>query len=282
MHFGERYVILRQIGRGSTASVFLVRDKHLGKNWVTKHFDSLRLQEPCFSWAVEQEIDILKDVRHPQMPGAIDLYREPNGIDLVMDYIEGMTMQAYVQKYGCVSETLVYSWMAELWQLLRFLHRQDSPILYCDLKPENILIQKDGRLALVDFGSARTVGALQEDVFSLTGTRGYTAPELFFQKSFEWTKKMDEIQQLQELTKCLQPSVDVYSMGAVGFFLLTGMHPDYETAFLEAVLDANDICSRDGKCLLLSCLAEQKKRISEEELFLYIKKEIKARRGTLV
>ena len=212
MQFRERYDIVNQLGRGTTASVFFARDKHLNKHWAVKVFDTSRFQEK--DWlCMENEILILQKVQSLQMPRIVDLYRENTRTCLVMDFMEGIRLDHYVESYGPVGEVLTIPWMIELCDILLHLHQMEPTIVYCDLKPENIILQKNGHLALVDLGSARQLCRKKEPGLPLTGTPGYTAPELFGDGG-----KLDDSGQL------LDVCADVYSIGAVGRFLLTGMH----------------------------------------------------------
>lgn len=260
MQFGERYDILRQIGRGTTASVFLVRDKHLKKNWAAKVFEPVSKGDAQANWLIRNEIDILKTLRHPCMPRAIDLYKETDRTYLIMDYIPGVTLKAFVQKYGPMSELVVLSWMLELCMLIKLLHVNEPRIIYCDLKPENIIVQNDGSLALVDFGSARMPELFEPGECFLTGTDMYTAPELFG----DWER--DD----------LRPRADVYSIGAVGFFAASGMDP----AKREQILWGN---TKSFRQLILKCMEEKTERLSDcdilSEKILKIKKEKRESHG---
>lgn len=254
MQFGERYDILRQIGRGTTASVFLVRDKHLDKKWVAKVFAPVSQGDIRNNWLIQNEIDILKSLKHQCMPRAVDLYREAGGTYLIMDYIEGVTLKTFVQKYGAMSEPVVLSWMMDLCQLLNVLHTMEPRIIYCDLKPENIIIQNDGNLALIDFGSARIPSMCEKSQCYLTGTEMYTAPELFEHGGKE----------------ALLPKADVYSIGAVGFYAASGMDP----ANREQVLWGN---TKSFRQLILKCMEKKTERLSNcdilSEKILKLKKE---------
>lgn len=212
MQFRERYDIINQLGRGTTASVFFVRDKHLNKHWAAKIFDTGRFQEK--DWiCMENEIQILKKIQSLQMPRIVDLYRENTRTCVVMDFMEGFRLDWYIDTYGPVGEELAIQWMAELCEILRKLHQMEPTIVYCDLKPENIILQKNGHLALIDLGSARALPGNPKTMVPLTGTRGYTAPELFSEDG-----KMTDSQDV------LSVQADIYSIGSVGRFLLTGMH----------------------------------------------------------
>lgn len=248
MQFRERYDIVKLLGRGTYASVFLVRDRHLNKQWAAKIFDTSKLEE-IHRKLIENEIEILLKLHSLQMPRVIDLYRENHQICIVMDYMMGDSLKQHVQQFGPIKEQRALLWMEEMCELLEQLHTMEPSVIYCDLKPENIILTKNRQLALVDFGSARRLG----DQLSLTGSRGYTAPELY-------------------AVATLSLSADVYSIGAVGAFLVTGLHPerfhqlkgDFSKPFVQ-VIDR--------------CLSPCQNRIKNCE---QLKKEIRIGRGKCI
>ena len=254
MQLRERYDILRQIGRGTTASVFLVRDKHLDKRWVVKAFDVGLLQSKENCWMIQNEINILKQLNDLHMPRAIDLCREPGRVYLVMDYMEGMTLKNHIEQYGPVSEEVALGWMAELCKMILQLHQMEPMLLFCDLKPENVILKKDGRLALIDFGSARFVTDCEKDGFCMTGTKGYTAPELFVE-SGQWKS-------------FLTPDVDVYSVGAMGLYMSTAMHPINGAVILGEKFREESLLSKPFRKLIMDCMEEKARRIKFPQVLL--------------
>lgn len=251
MQFRERYDIVRQIGRGTTASVFLVYDKHLDQKWAAKVFDTaLHIRENS-AWMIRNEIQILKKIRDTAIPRVVDLYRENGFVYLIMDHMEGITVKNFVEQYGPVSEEVALAWMGELSGVLERLHRMHPPLYYCDLKPENIILKKDGRLSLVDFGSARFRPENEEPEFCLTGTKGYTAPELFFHQG-RWES-------------LLRADVDVYSLGATGFYLTTGMDPGNAPLLLDIKEREEGVLSKGFRRILSRCMGEKAGRYQSME-----------------
>lgn len=261
MQFRERYDILKQIGRGTTASVFLVRDKHIDKCMVAKVFDSASAQQFDTGLALQNEMSILKSLNHSHMPRLVDFYQEPSGTFLVMDYIEGATLKYFIEHYGPISEASALTWMLELSQLIGYLHYMSPPVLYCDLKPENIILKPDGQLALVDFGSARSLPSDCQEPICMSGTRGYTAPELF-----------DTEAELEEL---MHPRADVYSIGAVGLYMTTGMHPVNGPLILGEKIREDGVLTRSFRQLIRQCMEDKIRRIPSVDVLL---EEIKKRR----
>ena len=232
-------------------------------------FDYSWIRQEKNSWLLQNEISILKLIRTQQMPGIVDLYQEPGGVHVVMDYMEGPSLEAYIQKHGPVSEQLALAWMEELCQLIGYLHNLPQPVIYCDLKPENLVVQKNGHLALVDFGSARVAAKGQLESIFYTGTKGYSAPELFETENLS----------AEQLT----PDLDVYSIGAVGAYMVTGFGTDIAGKILIGDRKEEGLVSKAFQHLLLHAMAKKQQRIKDCHCFLRkilkIKKENRTEHG---
>lgn len=251
MQFRDRYDIVNLLGRGTTASVYFVRDKHLNVHWAAKVFDTSGFE--MTDWlCMEHEIELLKRIRSLYLPRIVDLYREEHRTYVVMDYMEGVPLDRYIQRYGAVGEVLTVQWMSELCDMIDQLHQMQPTIVYCDLKPENILVQKDGHLGLVDLGSARSLQTTPNANLPFTGTPGFCAPELFLTEENPYN--------LQDTTwhpaTCSPLSIvaDIYSIGAVGIFLLGGIS-QVSLELLEGRI------SRSLFGILQKCLAPVSSRI---------------------
>ncbi|MDE6203722.1 MAG: serine/threonine protein kinase, partial [Lachnospiraceae bacterium] len=141
----HKYEVLRLLGQGGTGKVYLVRDMHLNRLAAVKESRDSFLQS---------ETAILKKLDHPGLPGIYDCFKQGDSTFLVMEYIEGMTLRQYLDKHGKVTERQAVRWMMELCGILGYLHGRSPKVIYWDLKPENIMIRQDGRLKLIDLGTA--------------------------------------------------------------------------------------------------------------------------------
>jgi len=108
--------------------------------------------------SLTQEKSMLERLDHSGIVKVYDLFEEDGFCYLVMEYIEGMTLDRKVPIGSDIflSESVVRDWAFQLMDIFEFLHRQKPPIIYRDLKPKNIMIDKAGKIKLIDFGIART------------------------------------------------------------------------------------------------------------------------------
>lgn len=207
MKFNEKYEILKPLGKGGTASVFLARDKKLRKYWAVKIVEKRGNCSERFLERIRREISILRQLDGAGMLRIADMDEDSHRICMVTDFVRGRTLKEYVYHQGCIGEKEAAAWLDEICSILQQLHNMNDPVIYCDLKPENIMLRDDGRLILIDFGSAWQLNGRVLADRERTGTYGYAAPELF----------SDHFPP--------QPSTDIYGVGALAVFLITGVHP---------------------------------------------------------
>ena len=187
----NKYEVIRKLGSGTTSEVFLVRDYTDGNAYAMKAGMDKEL--------LRQESDLLKRLKHSALPAWRD-YFEMTGGYLVMEYIEGITLQSWMEKHGKVSEAVAQNLISEILHILQFFHSQSPPIVYRDMKPANIMVDKNGGIRMIDLG-----GAVQSRF--KVGTYGYAAPEQFW----------------EGITP--GPACDIYAVGKLLAFLLTGKDP---------------------------------------------------------
>ena len=204
-----KYEIIELAGRGGMSKVYRAIDVNLKKNWAIKEIskkvegeaDRVRIQ------AAIAEANMMKKLDHPSIPRVVDIIEEADVIYVVMDYIEGETLEALLDKKGVMPVNKVVEWAKALCEVLAYLHRQKPPIIYRDMKPGNVIITSNGNVKLIDFGIAREykIGDVTDTV--CLGTRGYAAPE-----------QATGISQTDQRT-------DIYNLGVTLCRLLTGNPP---------------------------------------------------------
>ena len=171
----NKYEVLKPIAEGGMGSVWLVKDLHLNKLAAVKiNHSQMNYNNPS---GVLQEREVLKQLSHPMLPHIIDFFQEGGSECLVMEYVEGITLEQYLRQFGAVKPWQAVAWGVELAEVLYYLHSQNPPIIYKDLKPANIMIKQDGKLKLIDFGTAATPEFGQKREMFITGTPEYSAPE---------------------------------------------------------------------------------------------------------
>lgn len=204
-----KYEILKQIGKGGMSKVYLAMDKRLNKQWAVKEIQK-KEQDANNDLVVQgliAEANLMKKLDHPSLPRIVDIIETKHTIYIVMDYIEGETLNTILKEYGVQSQELVLDWAKQLCGVLHYLHTRTPAIIYRDMKPGNVMLSPDGNIRLIDFGIAREYKQQQlQDTISL-GTKGYAAPEQFNGKG-----------QTDART-------DIYCLGVTLYHLITGKNP---------------------------------------------------------
>jgi serine/threonine protein kinase len=208
----QRYFVLEVVGQGGSATVYKVKDCTERDTFAAlKQVNLARLsaQESIEATdAYNREITLLSRLRHPNLPRIRDHFADRDHWYLVMDFIEGETLEIILQKspHGSLPYKRVLDLGITLSNVLAYLHSQHPPIIFRDLKPGNIILTPTGRLFLIDFGIARRyqTGQLKDTI--AFGSPGYAAPEQYGKS--QTTERSD-----------------IYALGATLQTLLTGQEP---------------------------------------------------------
>ena len=198
-----RYRLLKKLGSGGTAEVFLAQHLSLGNMWAIKVLPITddTLQEHL------NEAGILKRLNHPMLPRIADIISTTSHVFIVMDYLLGSNLLERLEISDRIPESDVRIWMMQICDVLIYLHgQQPEPVIYRDLKPSNLISDGHGHLKLIDFGTARTYRAGREGDTEYIGTQGYASPEQYGLKQSDGR-------------------TDIYNLGMTMFHLLTGIHP---------------------------------------------------------
>lgn len=169
------YEVLGKLGSGGGGNVYLARHIRLDKKVVLKA-DKRKITTP--PELLRREVDVLKNLRHPNIPQVYDFFVENDTVYTVMDYIQGESLDKALKRGERFSQAQVVQWGAQLLQALVYLH---SPIhgeppkgfLHSDIKPANIMLMPDGNICLIDFNIALALG--EENVIGCSA--GYSSPE---------------------------------------------------------------------------------------------------------
>lgn len=204
-----KYEVLREIGRGGMSVVYLAMDRRLNKQWAIKEFrkDKDDANKQVALKALLDEANLMKKFDHPTLPRIVDIIELPETVYVVMDYIEGESLNKVLDAYGAQPQEAVIEWAKQLSEVLYYLHTQNPPVIYRDMKPANIMLKPDGTVRLIDFGIAREYKEGKEGDTEAIGTRGYAAPEQFGGRG-----------QTDART-------DIYSLGVTLYHLVTGKNP---------------------------------------------------------
>lgn len=144
--------------------------------------ESVILEGQAGAGAILAEAELLSTLRHSLLPQIADFFpSDPDGYSyLVMEYIEGITLQQYMaeQPYAMPGGRMV-SYARQLLEVLEYLHSHQPPIIYRDLKPSNIMLTGEHELKVIDFGIARRLRSGSVADTEKLGTAGFAAPEQY-------------------------------------------------------------------------------------------------------
>lgn len=202
-----KYEVLREIGRGGMSVVYLAMDTHLNKQWAIKEIrkkGSGKNDEIVVN-SLLAEANMMKRLDHPSLPRIVDIIDNGVTIYVVMDYIEGESLDKILNEYGAQSEEMVIGWAKQLCDALGYLHSQKPPIIYRDMKPANVMLKPEGNIKIIDFGIAREYKEQNLADTTVLGTKGYAPPE-------QYSGQTDA-------------RSDIFALGMTMHHLLTGIDP---------------------------------------------------------
>ena len=200
-------MILKVIGRGGTGAVYQARDmKHQGALCAIKEMSLSMVPPEEQAQAIKNfkvEAKMLSVLGHPCLPAFTHFFAENERYFLVMEYIDGATLEDLLERNrGPFSEQRALSWAEQLCDVLEYLHSQNPPIIFGDMKPGHVMLTRQGHVKLIDFGIARFFRPAHETDTQLLGTPGYAPPEQYS------TTQTDE-------------RSDIYALGMTLYHLLT-------------------------------------------------------------
>lgn len=203
-----KYKILNEIGHGGMSNVYLAINEKANKPWAVKEVrKSLNRDFSLLRQSLIMETDLLKKLKHPNLPSIVDVIDSDENFLIVMDYIEGNTLERLLAEEGAQPLERVADWALQLCDVLDYLHTRTAPVIYRDMKPSNIMLQSDGSVVLIDFGTAREFKERNVADTVCLGTNGYAAPEQF-----------GGMGQTDART-------DIYCLGTTLYHLVTGHNP---------------------------------------------------------
>ncbi len=202
-----KYEILKEIGRGGMSIVYLAMDKHLNKQWAVKEIRKKGngKNDEIVVNSLLAEANMMKKLDHPSLPRIVDIIDNGVTIYVVMDYIEGESLDKILNEYGAQPEEMVIGWAKQLCDALSYLHSQKPPIIYRDMKPANIMLKPEGNIKIIDFGIAREYKEQNLADTTVLGTKGYAPPE-------QYSGQTDA-------------RSDIFALGMTMHHLLTGVDP---------------------------------------------------------
>ena len=231
-----KYKILNKIGQGGMSVVYLAMNERANKQWAIKEVrkDGVTNFEVVKQGLVA-EVDMLKKLNHPHLPSIIDVIDGEGSFLIVMDYIEGVSLNKKLKELGSLSQDNVIEWGKQLCDVLGYLHSRTPPIIYREMKPANVMLRPDGEVMLIDFGTAREFKSTSVADTTCLGTQGYAAPEQFGGQG-----------QTDART-------DIYCLGATLYHLVTGHNPCEYPYEMYPIRQWNPALSSGLEQIILKC-----------------------------
>ena len=202
---GERYEIVKSIGEGGMANVYMAQDTILDRKVAIKVLRGDLSHDEKFIRRFQREALSVSNLSHPNIVEVYDVGEEEGQHYIVMEYIEGKTLKQLLQKRGSLTLSEVIDIMNQLTDGLT--HAHNAYIIHRDIKPQNIMIEDDGLIKITDFGIAMALNSTQlTQTNSVMGSVHYLPPE-------------------QANGKGSTIKSDIYSLGILMYELLTGNVP---------------------------------------------------------
>jgi beta-lactam-binding protein with PASTA domain/predicted Ser/Thr protein kinase len=218
----KRYRVLRRIGSGGMADVWLAEDTHLQRQVALKVLHSRYLQDQQFVERFQREAEHAAGLQHPNIVAVFDRGADDGVNYIAMRYVEGPTLKQLIER-GLTPEAAA-ALVRQVLEGARFAHR--NGIVHRDLKPQNVIVDEEGKAVVTDFGIARAGVSDITQTGSVMGTPQYLSPEQA--QGFEVT-----------------PVSDLYSIGVILYEALTGRVPfEGESAVAVAMKQVSETPQR--------------------------------------
>lgn len=232
----DKYKILKEIGRGRMSVVYLAINEKANKQWAVKAIrkkgmlDFVQVQQ-----RVVEDSCFLKRLSHPNLPSIVDIIETEEFYIVIMDYIQGKTLDKVLEEDGVPVESDVINWTNQLCDALHYLHTRTPAIICGNIKPHNIILKPDGNVVLMNFWIV--IERKEKNFFDTTclGTSGYLAPE-------------------QLGNTLIDERTDIYGLGVTVYSLLTG-HSLYKPPYrMLSIHKINPNVSRNLEMAILKCM----------------------------
>ncbi|KAH6657486.1 hypothetical protein BKA67DRAFT_189867 [Truncatella angustata] len=227
---GERYNRVGQIGKGAFAVVYKVTDRYTGMPYAAKELDKRKfMKNGVLDQKVENEMKIMQRVSHENIVQYIEHFDwDMHQFIIIMEYVPGGDLGKLVATKGMLRETYVKIMARQLIDALGYLH--DNSITHRDVKPDNILISSLDPFVvkLTDFGLSKMIDTEQTFLKTFCGTLLYCAPEVYSEYGTydEKGRRLRQQSRRPPTRERYDHAVDVWSLGGVLFYALTG-HPPF-------------------------------------------------------
>ncbi len=214
--FGGRYEILSVLGQGGMGAVYQARDRELDRLIALKVIRPELATDPAILQRFKQELILARNITHKNVVRIYDL-GEADGIRFItMEYVDGEDMRTLLRKHGKFSAQDAIPMIEQVCRALDAAHSEG--VIHRDLKPQNVMRDKQGRIVVMDFGLARSLGdSGMTQTGAIVGTMEYMSPE-------------------QALGSQLDQRSDIFSVGLIFYELLTGKSPYHADTAIASLM----------------------------------------------
>jgi serine/threonine protein kinase/tetratricopeptide (TPR) repeat protein len=219
---GGRFILIQEIGRGSTGIVFEMRHNELGHRVAIKALHPHIVDNPNVMWRFKREAQLTASLKHPNIVSVFDVSQQFDSIYfIVQEFLEGVSFRRLLQQQGRLEVAGALDYLVPIMGALVAAHH--GGIVHRDVKPENIFLAQteSGAIVpkLIDFGLAKIAsekGELETQMGAVLGTPSYMSPE-------------------QALGQSVDARADVWSMGVVWFEALSGERPFFSDGVASTI-----------------------------------------------
>lgn len=214
--FGGRYEILRILGQGGMGAVYQARDRELDRLIALKVIRPELATDPGILQRFKQELILARNITHKNVVRIYDL-GEADGVRFItMEYVDGDDLRTLLRQQGKLSAAEAIPMIEQVCRALDAAHAEG--VIHRDLKPQNIMRDKQGRIVVMDFGLARSLGdSGMTQTGAIVGTMEYMSPE-------------------QALGMPLDQRSDIFSVGLIFYELLTGKSPYHADTAIASLM----------------------------------------------
>src|SRR5256712_3641030 len=202
--FDGRYRILRKLGSGGMANVYLAEDQELGRRVAIKILDERHAGDDQFTERFRREAKNAAALSQPNFVSIYDRGEAEGTYYIAMEFLDGRSLKELIITRGPAPVSIAIDYARQILAGLRFAHRHG--IVHRDIKPHNVIVDSEGRAKVTDFGIARSGASQMTEAGSIIGTAQYLSPE-------------------QARGTRVDQTSDLYSLGIVLYELLTGAVP---------------------------------------------------------
>ena len=202
--FATRYRMIRKLGGGGMADVYLAEDQELGRRVAIKILHERYANDDQFVERFRREAKHAAGLSHPNVVSIFDRGETNGSYYIVMEYVEGKTLKELIRSRGPCPIPVAIAYTRQILGALRYAHR--TGLIHRDIKPHNVIVDSEGVVKVTDFGIARAGASQMTEEGSIIGTAQYLSPE-------------------QARGAPVDQTSDLYSTGIVLFELLTGDVP---------------------------------------------------------